>query len=152
MAKVVSPTHPVERPCADSVFSTFAELPLEYQHFATRHNLTLRDVIGLFRAPALDEHMNDRRLRVMAGQLETALQEYDFEMSDVILCMLLRSDLQRVYSTACECGLGWVARQAGRQTHAQAGTTARLGRVLVCKLENLAASKLAAVRAAEARV
>ena len=73
-------------------------------------------------------------------------------MSDVILCMLIRCDLQRVYGAACECGLGWVARQAGRQTDPRAGATARLGRVLVCKLENLAASKLAAVRAAETRV
>tara|TARA_B100000965_G_scaffold394252_1_gene406173 strand:- start:373 stop:831 length:459 start_codon:yes stop_codon:yes gene_type:complete len=152
MTEVASPTRTVERTCVDPVFSTFSDLPAEYQSFATRHGLTLRDVLVLLHTPTLDEHMDARRLMVLARQLETAMQEYEFEMSEVVLCMLLRSDLQCVYTAACECGLGWVARHAGRQTHPQAGTTARLGRVLVCKLENLAASKLAAVRAAETRV
>ena len=154
MAEVASPTRTIERgsPRVEPVFTTLSDLPAEYQSFATRHGLTLRDVIGLLHAPTLDEHLNEQRLMVLVIQLETAVQEHDFDMSDVILCMLIRSDLQRVYGAACECGLGWVARQAGRQTAPQAGATARLGRVLVSKLENLAASKLAAVRASEARV
>ena len=154
MTEVASPTRTAERglPHTAPVFSTFADLPTEYQSFATRHQLTLHDVLGLLNTPSLNEHMNERRLMVLVMQLETSLKEYEFQMSEVILCMLIRSDLQRVYSAACECGLGWMARQAGRQTHPRAGATARLGRVLKCKLENLAASKLASVRAAEMRV
>ena len=154
MTEVASPTRTAERglPHAEPVFSTFADLPTEYQSFATRHELTLRDVLGLLNAPSLNEHMNERRLMVLVQQLEAALQDYEFQMSEVILCMLIRSDLQRVYGVACECGLGWVARQAGRQTDLRAGATARLGRVLKYKLENLAASKLASVRAEEMRV
>lgn len=154
MAKVASPTRTVERGSSrvEPVFSTLSDLPIEYQSFATRHGLTLRDVTGLLHAPTLDDDLDEQRLMILVIQLEVALQEHEFDLSDVILCMLIRSDLQRVYGAACECGLGWVARQAGRQTAPQAGATARLGRVLKCKLENLAASKLAAVRAAEARV
>ena len=133
----------------ECTMSTFADLPQEYQTFAAKHELTFRDVLGLLNAPSLNEHMNEQRLMVLVIQLEKALQEHDFAVSEVVLCLLLRSDLQRVYSAACECGLGWVARQAGRQTGASAGSTSRLGRVLFHKLNNLAAAKLHSVRASE---
>lgn len=134
---------------SDFTVSTFADLPHEYQTFAARHELTFRDVLGLLNAPSLTEHMNEQRLMVLVIQLEKALRDNDFAIAEVMLCLLLRSDLQRVYGAACACGLGWVARHAGRQTGASAGSTSRLGRVLFHKLNNLAAAKLHSVRASE---
>ena len=89
---------------------------------------------------------------VLSMQLDAVLQAHDWEMAEVILCMLVRSDLQRVFDAACKCGLGYTAKQATDKSAPGSESTVRFGRLLLKKLENLVASKFEAVDAADVHV
>lgn len=155
MLGIATPTHAAEPAAATpftptvprrlaTVASTFADLPAEQQRFAQEHDLTFRDVIILLNAPSLNEHLDERRLMVLSMQLDASLQARDWEMAEVILCMLIRGDLRRVFDAACKCGLGYTARQATDKSALGSESTVRFGRLLLKKLENLVASKFKA--------
>ena len=135
---------PTVVPRLATIASTFAELPAEQQRFAQEHDLTFRDVIVLLSAPSLNEHLDERRLMVLSMQLEASLQAQDWEMAEVILCMLIRGDLRRLFDAACKCGLGYTARQATAKLLPGSESTVRFGRLLLKKLENLVSSKFEA--------
>ena len=81
---------------------------------------------------------------VLSMQLDASLQARDWEMAEVILCMLIRGDLRRTFDAACKCGLGYTARQATDKRVPGSESTVRFGRLLLKKLENLVASKFKA--------
>ena len=123
------------------VASTFADLPPAYQEFATQHGLTFRDVLGLLSAPTLHEYLTAHRLAVLVAQLEEAVQNGAHQTSEMMLCILIKSDLRHLCDAVVECDLRRVAtrlecdwRGAGSDATAP---LARLGRVLLVKLDNM---------------
>lgn len=156
MLGIATPTHaaepaaaatlctPTTVPRPATIASTFADLPAEQQRFAHEHDLTFRDVIVLLNSPSLNENLDELRLMVLSMQLDASLQAHDWEMAEVILCMLIRGDLRRVFDAACKCGLGYTAMQATAKRVSGSESTVRFGRLLLKKLENLVASKFKA--------
>ncbi len=147
MLQVSSPTHATRMPCAPRapppavVASTLGDLSPEDQRFATEHGLPFCDMLSLLNAPCLTAHIDERRLAILAMQLETALQNREWRMAEMVLCMLIRTDLHKVYDAACECSLGYVAQRAAEKRGERAASTARFGGLLFRKLVNVCASR-----------
>jgi hypothetical protein len=143
-AATVAPTAPTAPPPPTTrvgVASTFADLPPAYQEFATQHELTFRDVLGLLSAPTLHEYLTAHRLAVLVAQLEESTQNGVHQMCEMVLCILIKSDLRHPCDAVIACDLrrvvtrlecGW--RGAGTDATAP---LARLGRVLLVKLDNM---------------
>ena len=115
------------------------DLSHEDQRFAAEHSLPFCDMLSLLNAPSLSAHVDERRLAVMVMQLDAALHEREWRMAEMVLCMLIRTDLHKVYDAACDCSLGYVAHQAAQKRGERAASTARFGGLLVSKLVNLCA-------------
>ena len=138
VAPPVAPTAPTARA---GIASTFADLPPAYQEFATQHALTFRDVLGLLSAPTLHEHLTAHRLTVLVAQLEEAVQHGAHQMCEMVLCILIKSDLRHPCDAVIACDLRRVVTRfecewRGAGTDATA-PLARLGRVLLVKLDNM---------------
>lgn len=87
-------------------------------------------------------NLSARTLSVLARRLYDGLVKADdWECCEIVLTMLVRSDLLPWLETAADLGLGHIARCAMESNNldapGSAGTTARLGRVLVVKLYGL---------------
>jgi hypothetical protein len=151
MLKVSSPTHAaaaaigppctLQAPPPAVVASTLGDLSLEDQRFAAEHSLPFCDMLSLLNAPSLSAHVDERLLVVLVMQLDAALYEQEWRMAEMVLCMLIRTDLHKVYDAACECSLGYVAQSAAQKNGERAASTARFGGLLFCKLVNLCASR-----------
>lgn len=147
MLRVSAPTHATSVLCAlqtpppTVAASTLGDLSAEDQRFAAEHGLPFCDMLSLLNAPSLSAHLDERRLAVLVMQLEAALRNREWRMAEMVLCMLLRTDLAKVYDAACECSLGYVAQSAAQKRGERAASTARFGGLLFRKLVNLCASR-----------
>lgn len=124
-----------------AVAGTFADLPPAYQKFATQHELTFRDVLGLLSAPTVHDHLTVHRLAVLVAQLEEAAQNGMHQMCEMMLCVLIKSELVHLCDATTACDLRCLVTRLEREWR-DAGTVgaaplARLGRVLLVKLDNV---------------
>lgn len=127
------------------VASTFSDLPPAYQEFATRHELTFRDVLGLLSAPTMHEHLTAHRLAVLVAQLEEAAQNGAHQFCEMMLCLLIKSNLVHLRDAMIACDLRCLVTRLEREWRrggGGAGTDdaaplARLARVLLVKLDNM---------------
>ena len=108
---------------------------------ATRHELTFRDVLGLLSAPTVHDHLTVHRLAVLVAQLEEAAQNGVHQMCEMMLCVLIKSDLVHMCDATTACDLRCLVTRLEREWR-DAGTVgaaplARLGRVLLVKLDNV---------------
>ena len=136
------PQPPQPSPTARAwVAGTFADLPPAYQKFATQHELTFRDVLGLLSAPTVHDHLTVHRLAVLVAQLEEAAQNGMHQMCEMMLCVLIKRELVHLCDATTACDLRCLVTRLEREWR-DAGTVgaaplARLGRVLLVKLDNV---------------
>ena len=155
VAAVVAPPAPIVAPLSSLssqpsqpsptarawVAGTFADLPPAYQEFATRHELTFRDVLGLLSAPTVHDRLTVHRLAVLVAQLEEAAQSGAHQLCEMMLCVLIKSELVHRCDATTACDLRCLVTRLEREWR-DAGTVgaaplARLGRVLLVKLDNV---------------
>ena len=129
------------------VAGTFADLPPAYQDFAARHELTFCDVLGLLSAPTVRDRPTVHRLAVLVAQLEEAAQSGAHQMCEMMLCVLIKSELVHLCDATTARDLRCLVTRLEREWREwrDAGTTvgaaplARLSRVLLVKLGNVGA-------------
>jgi hypothetical protein len=145
MLRMSSPTHAsmgvLKAPPPQVVARVLGDLSLEDQQFAAEHALPFCDMLTLLNAPSLNETLDERRLAVLVMQLDLSLREREWRMAEIVLCMLVRTDLVKFYDVACGLGMGYIAQRAAQKHGKRAASTARFGGMLVCKLHNLCAAR-----------
>tara|TARA_B110001452_G_C15089128_1_gene379986 strand:- start:133 stop:447 length:315 start_codon:yes stop_codon:yes gene_type:complete len=87
------------------------------------------------------DDLSTRTLAVLARQLHEGILKDDWEVCEIVLSILVRSDLLPWSEAAADLGLGHIAQRCTESNNldapGSAGTTARLGRVLALRLYGL---------------
>lgn len=132
------PVSPTLQPA--SIASTWAHgsVPEAWRAFGTEHGLWREDLLCLLNQEPWE--MSKRTMARLIELLTDAIQTGDWRTVQVLLAILIRSDLCDVFDVACQSGLGWLALEAANQdatARGAVGGAARLGRVLDRQLKNL---------------
>lgn len=120
--------------------SVRSHVPEAWRAFGEEHALWDEDVRCLLNHEPWD--LTPWAMTELAACLTDAIQTGDWRTGQVLLAILIRSDLAPAFDVACQRGLGWLALEAANQDAAARGAVggaARLGRVLDRQLKNLLA-------------
>lgn len=140
MVRVSQPTHVPTSPTlkTDSCNQYRSDVPEAWQAFGDDHCLTRDDLLCLLNHEPWE--LSPSLLQVAADCLRQAVQGRHWRESQVLLAILIRSDLEPVFGAACQCGLGSIALEAANQNPDElgaTGSTARLGRVFDAQLKGM---------------